>query len=418
MGLPEQLRLVQASSKQLQAHFATPASETREQHAIAKNLSEPLYVLFRQLDALCGPDSASVVRIVDGEPFRATVDAVSTGVRGAPVGEEEGQGRKRAKTSAVGDSCDGQSLLSATGDAGPGDELEVDELAVLLTVHVPVSGHGDVSLTTRFQRLTRINAVTVEAKGCPGRLLSHLFPGDSGKDYPTSQHVHASGAAQFPRDAPARPFAWAQWLGGLNCLPESQGIRLEASSRMVFQRIHQRLHAHTLLEAQLSTLASRPHPIPVYDSAESLFPPPSQLLPKLTSWSEDDDPATLHYFCSASTPQQPAPASSSAASSVYAHGESSDLADVFGCRVFSAVFTGHKNSELFFFIGTHVTLILQDTKTLFEPNHPESAIFFQSESHEVAVLVTPAYPEVAPRYIIRPAGVPVASPFFDQSLKV
>ena len=128
MGLPEQLRLVQASSKQLQAHFATPASETREQHAIAKNLSEPLYVLFRQLDALCGPDSASVVRIVDGEPFRATVDAVSTGVRGAPVGEEEGQGRKRAKTSAVGDSCDGQSLLSATGDAGPGDELEVDDL--------------------------------------------------------------------------------------------------------------------------------------------------------------------------------------------------------------------------------------------------------------------------------------------------
>ena len=75
-GLPEQVRLVEGSSKQLQAHFATPASVKREEYAMAKNLSEPLYVLFRQLDALCTNDDNANVRIVESEPFQANIDVV------------------------------------------------------------------------------------------------------------------------------------------------------------------------------------------------------------------------------------------------------------------------------------------------------------------------------------------------------
>ena len=333
-GLPEQVRLVEGSSKQLQAHFATPASVKREEYAMAKNLSEPLYVLFRQLDALCTNDDNANVRIVESEPFQANIDVVLKRGRGGAGTEEEGRGRKRAKGSAVVETVDG----SVSSSAGA-DKFEVDEHAVLLTLRVPVTGHGKVQLTIRFQRLTRINAVTVEAEGLPGRIFSHLFPGDSGKDYPSSEHFHITTDASFPPEARARPFAWAQCLSGLTCLPETQSTRPESSSRMIFQRIHHRIRTHTLLEAQLGTLASKPHPVPVFPSSEALFPPASQLLPKLTSWVENHDPAICQYFFSSSMPGT-ATASSSMTGGV-------NVTNTYGCRVFTAEFTGHKCGKPF-----------------------------------------------------------------------
>ena len=141
---------------------------------MAKNLSEPLYVLFRQLDALCTNDDDANVHIVESEPFQANVDVVLKRGRDGAGTEEEGRGRKRAKGSAVVETVDG----SVSSSAGA-DKFEVDEHAVLLTLRVPVTGHGKVQLTIRFQRLTRINAVTVEAESLPvafSRIFSREIP--------------------------------------------------------------------------------------------------------------------------------------------------------------------------------------------------------------------------------------------------
>ena len=63
--------------------------------------------------------------------------------------------------------------------------------------------------------------------------------------------------------------------------------------------------------------------------------------------------------------------------------------------------------------------MLQDVHVfLFSHRHDLTSLTRHSESHEVTVLVTPAYPEVAPRCIIRPTGVSLSTAFFDQNLKV
>ena len=267
-GLPEQLRLIQGATRPLRAHFGEK-EEKREEQAKASELSPPLYVLFRQLDALAGSDSS--VQIVDSEPFNPTAKG--------EAGEADEEGRGRKKRTKVSDVSDGGGLKD-------GGAVDVDDLAVVLTTKVAVEGHGDVTLVLRFQRLVALNCITVEAPGFTPTLLCDLFPGDSGQNYPSPEQFRGCVGEQYPAGALARPFMWAQWLGGLGCLPEAPSGRLEASSRMVLQRLHGRVQAHTLLDAQIKKLHGL-GPIVVHPTAASIFPPLSPHAPALVAFAEE-----------------------------------------------------------------------------------------------------------------------------------
>lgn len=270
-------------------------SDTLEQHARAKELSPPLYVLFRQLESLC-VDQKAQIQIVDSEPLHPSLTAaLSKRSRGAEADggddddnlvedEEDGNGRKRSKGSAAGDVSGGLSS-SAKQEV---QKLAAEPLAVLLSLRVAVGAHGEVPVFIRFQRLLHVNAILVESEGAslPADLLAHLIPGDSGADYPDPLQIQRAQYSPFPSASPARPYAWAQTLAGLVSLPETQSPRLEASTRMVFQRIHSRVRTSTILQAQLLALSSLPRAIPVLPQAEGFFPPASPLTPLLTEWQE------------------------------------------------------------------------------------------------------------------------------------
>jgi len=234
-------------------------------------LSQPLYVLFRQLDALCtSGDPSADVAVVDSEPLQGRPEE----------GDDDEGGRKRTKVDGVGGASTG-------GGAGHNESMfQVDDLAVRLTLRVAVEGNGDVLLAVRFQRLSKLNAITAEAEGFPVSLLASLLPGDSGLDFPASAHFQVAMGSSYPRETNARPFLWAQHLAGLGCLPEKQTQpRLEASSRMIFQRIHQRVATFKLVELQIESLSELPPgSIPVHPLAAPLFPEGGAST--LASWTE------------------------------------------------------------------------------------------------------------------------------------
>jgi len=257
-GLPEQLRLIENSSRPLQSHFGEMVSEKREFQKRAKDLPKPLYVLFRQLDALCIDDRCEV-EVVDSVRISAHPSSSSDQAE-----DEEPKERKRSKSS------------KAYKDRGAESDLEVDELAVLLKVRVVVGEDNDaVSCTVRFQLLKKTGVLTVESETG----LVDLFPGDSGRNFPLS-----GADISYPTTAVARPYMWAQWLGGLCCLPQDPSL-LETSSRAVMERLSARVRTAVLLENQLKGLARLPSSIPVHNSADSLFPPHA-LAPKLTAWAQ------------------------------------------------------------------------------------------------------------------------------------
>ena len=133
--------------------------------------------------------------------------------------------------------------------------------------------------------------------------LVDLFPGDAGDDVGAEACAQAAlgigvrPGAPFPFAALGRPFAWAQWLGGLAPGPLAPG-KLAPSSRLVVARLRARAAAAKALDAQLAALAKRPCPtaLPCYDDAwRAKIAPSKAAVPpaELRSWAPyapDRDP--------------------------------------------------------------------------------------------------------------------------------
>ena len=109
------------------------------------------------------------------------------------------------------------------------------------------------------------NVVVVEPSDMT---LVALFPGDNGEELCSlsARHTLAADATKdssFPVTQLGRPFKWAQWLGGLISGPQKYG-RLEPSSRLIAQRLKNRLASRSVLSNQLNLFAGQPSPKPVY----------------------------------------------------------------------------------------------------------------------------------------------------------
>jgi len=358
-GLPEQLRIIQGTTKPLQSHFGVALNDTLEQHSRAGDLSTPMYILFRQLESMC-IDQDAQVSIVDSEPLHPANPAILTKrCRGGGADddddledEEDESGRKRSKGS--------NATSVSSGHISKKNLLATEALAILINLRVTVSGHPDVHLTIRFQRLPHVNTIVVESGGSslPSDLLAHLIPGDSGVDFPDPLQIQLAQYAPFPTSSLSRPYAWAQSLAGFVSLPASRSPRLEASTRMILQRIYSRVRTSTCLEAQLQVLSSLPRCIAVRPAAESLFPPTSPRTPVLTKWLEKP--------CS---------------------GEILSLFDDFATDVST-------ESEV------NSTVSKTSTGRIFVAHFSGE----HSGAHEAVIFVSPSYPETAPRFVLRCIG--------------
>ena len=88
----------------MQELFSVPVSETTERNKNAQRLSQPLYVLFRQLDAVCesnAVESKMKVSIVDSLALSTSGQSGDggSGKRGRAEMEDDGSSRKRSKSS-------------------------------------------------------------------------------------------------------------------------------------------------------------------------------------------------------------------------------------------------------------------------------------------------------------------------------
>lgn len=229
------------------------------------------------MDTLCGPDNRMKVTIEDAEPFQKQPQSQPTSQR------------KSSKKSAEQDGGDKEEVDEA---------FNVEDLAIMFTIHVEVDENVSIPVKLRLQRLIQFNTITVECEDFDNTAFVNLFPGDTGQDFPNtcSQYLYEQSSSQqsivYPKEAPARPFIWAQWLSGLNSLPASNTNStscLASSSRMVIQRLHTRVIAYSILKRQLSTLSS-PNglsKITVHGSCESLFPSVHKShYSALTKWNE------------------------------------------------------------------------------------------------------------------------------------
>lgn len=242
----------------------------------AKELSAPLYVLFRQFWAA---GAEKDLEIVDAVPISTALKkAVTTEHQTVGEAQEDGSGERNSKRSKM---SDGAGLHDSSYSA-----LEVEDLAILLTIRCSVDGAESADFVLRFQRVVPANAITVEVLDNPPSLLAHLLPGDKGISYP---NVVQDDIPPFPATAAARPYLWAQFCAGLEVLPENfAAATLKASSHKILRLLRDRIESHLLLSKQLESLKS--NHILVHPSAEATFPPITEQTPVLESWVESGVP--------------------------------------------------------------------------------------------------------------------------------
>lgn len=152
-------------------------------------------------------------------------------------------------------------------------EVAPDALRVDFTIH------GSVQHVF-FYFVPSFNLVFVEVKD-RRLILVNLYPKDSGKSLSSPAAIHTTtnvddyDTVLATDKAPARPYRWAQWLGGLwSCPEETKASAKGASSRAIIDRIRSRLTSSHNLDAHLRHLQVTPaETFPVHSSAFSLFPP-------------------------------------------------------------------------------------------------------------------------------------------------
>ena len=245
-------------------------------HGRAKELSAPLYVLFRQFWAA---GAAEDLEIVDAVPISAAPkNKVTPEHQAEDETQEDVKGERQSKRSKI---SDGVGLQNSSDSA-----LDVDDLAVLLKIRCAADGAEPADFMLRFQRVVAANTITVEVLDYPPSLLAHLLQGDGGASYPS---VVQDDTPPFPANAAARPYLWAQFCAGLEVLPEtSAAANLKASSHKILQLLRDRIATHVILSRQLDSLKS--NRILVHPSAEASFSPITEQTPKLESWVESGVP--------------------------------------------------------------------------------------------------------------------------------
>ena len=329
--LPSHLQSMRASSAALEQTFKTPVSMVRQQHSATRSLPAPLYVVFAQLEAYRDTADAAVSvtirgHVADAEAwYKVRNEAASSGEaaasgEAAEEEEQEGEEEPRNKRAKVEDS-NGTDVADAgeADDANDEDEDEdedkdeektrpqvaarkPDVFPLVVTALVPIGDLGSIRIL--FSYAPSITAVLADAELvstggiadnelCGSRLLSMLFPGDSG----LAVVGHSSGAdLRWDPSDRARPYRWAQFIAGIpiagsdGSSDTDQRAAWQAASangevharavRSVFARVADRAEAQVALRHQLRALAEHE----LQPSADMLLVPRGQDMVKLTRW--------------------------------------------------------------------------------------------------------------------------------------
>jgi hypothetical protein len=317
----------------LQQYLGLRSSLRKERFARASKLSRPLYILCCQLEAYA-------------DAFDTSHDTMSVEVVASAPNAASPKKSNNEKDMIV---IQPEPLAVVLRLQSPSTMEGLSEKAV--AVNKSQSHSGENSLTEiRFQYLSALNIITAEAMGHPN-LMINLFPGDDGAATPNLSSFHkgqsqsavdktavavdldekmddgddpniqagegdgTSASAKEPptnssalasfhglaKEYPGRPFMWAQWLGGLCFLNDSQQqARLEPSTRAVIHQLHRRVRAQRTLTYLLSCLAAAAsssssssssnksfQSIPIHEAMSQMFPSNSgSEAASLAGWTE------------------------------------------------------------------------------------------------------------------------------------
>ncbi|GMH51764.1 hypothetical protein TrST_g8703 [Triparma strigata] len=131
-----------------------------------------------------------------------------------------------------------------------GEDYKSDEVEVLRPHAHSVEwslGNGEV---VKFNYLPDLQIITVES----ATPMLNLFPSDTGISTPNATNHHTypdynsgDGIVLPPKDVmPARPFVWAQWIGGMY-FAVKEGTRVEPSIRTIVRMVKMRVRAYKTL---------------------------------------------------------------------------------------------------------------------------------------------------------------------------
>jgi len=143
---------------------------------------------------------------------------------------------------------------------------------------------GRKPFCSKFEYLIHQNVVVVSTEGIhhPESVLVNLYPNDTGTKSPNpSNNFNNTGALQGKMEA--RAFKWAQWLAGLDFLPDKSQSRSTKYRPVetVMNQLKRRVQHWQALGTQLALLAK--NSIPIAGRAATF---PRQPITTLTKWEE------------------------------------------------------------------------------------------------------------------------------------
>jgi hypothetical protein len=172
------------------------------------------------------------------------------------------------------EACDASLGVRIDGDVAAAAQFVVDNekpltpfpLAVLLMFQLGGAVAGQSStVPIRCAFLPALNLVTVtvltadlKAAGIGSQdVLVNLIPDDKGDVSPNPAHHFGAQSRAIKFDAAARPYRWAQCLGGLDFVPLARSPQLDqrASVSAILGMLKERLVARRALATQIKSLS-------------------------------------------------------------------------------------------------------------------------------------------------------------------
>lgn len=308
-SLQPRLEKILDCTKPVQDYLSMPFSEKRTQHQTARLLPRPLYILFVQGNAYreaCDPSMALKIE-GDTDAVRSTISVASLLDYESDSDNEESLSESKRRRKTV------------------GNRLEEKRQKVLtkhpLQVTMTLAIKDGTTLNLTFSYLVVLQIVTVQIELKPGNtsgvstslasdllspkhLLTCLYPGDDGLESPNPTNEYQLSKIGMESlsayiNETGHPYRWAQWLAGLDFLPESpEEARPETSicaSHMedTVRALYDRVHARLAIQKQLASLERNSVPVPV--QSMRLFP--AKICTQLTTWKTitDGDIEGLHF---------------------------------------------------------------------------------------------------------------------------
>ncbi|KAF0699995.1 Aste57867_9475 [Aphanomyces stellatus] len=288
-GVPAEVAAIEQATLPLQSLLSVPLSATFERQEEAKQLPAPLYILYCELEAYMEIHGGMSLSIGQAKGL------LSKSKSRKAVQPEEPPAAKRQKTTTA--TTLSRSPSPANAATPPSIAADSTESTYTPAPHTLVVELHLVDTKTKviFTYLPHLKVVVVETPRYP-HMLRNLFGEDSGIRHPNVATLYAFEVddglemdVDFPADARARPYLWAQWICGFHYGKRSElATRPEPSIRQVMARLHQRYTAHHILQQQLDALKEKR--IAVHASASKTWAA-AAVTTKLDSWikvSRDD----------------------------------------------------------------------------------------------------------------------------------